>query len=313
LLSLSLVACSDGDGPGANAGTAAVGQNPGTGGAATAPAEPRGSTVSFDGTRIEAQIIARDVAPGAEQHVCVTVELPNQDVAWVNQVRATLTGGSHHLIVDRRPKDTPLGLEPQVCLPTTGADATRLMVAQQAETSFMVPSGAALALEPHQMLFMQLHYFNTGGAVRDITGTLDLVLADPNAPTPTEAKSMFTGSMDINLQPNSPGQARAFVMPMLAAGSTRNVFALTSHTHHLGVKSTIERVPSAEAPSTTPIHVSTSWDEPPLTIMDPPMTFDGSDGLRLICNYENTTSRVVTFGTRVDDEMCFMWVYYFDG
>jgi len=92
----------------------------------------------------------------------------------------------------------------------------------------------------------------------------------------------------------------------------RHIFALTSHTHHLGVRSTIERVPSANAPATTPIHESTNWDEPPLTTFDPPLTFSGSDGLRLICNYENTTSQTVTFGTPVDSEMCFMWVYYFD-
>jgi hypothetical protein len=284
----------------------------GSGGSAGAMTGPRGSSVSIDATRIQAQIIARSVAPGAEQHVCVTLELPNQTTMWVDKIHATLAGGSHHLIVDRRPQGTPLLLDPEACMPTTGADATRLMIAQQAETNITLPSGVAFALEPRQLLFMQLHYFNSGSAVRDVSGTLDLMLIDPSAPTPTEAKSIFTGSMDIALPPNAPGRAQAFFMPTQGTGNARHVFALTSHTHRLGVRSTIERVPNGDVPATTPIHESTNWDEPPLTMFDPPLAFNGSDGLRLICNYQNTTSQTVYFGTPVDAEMCFMWVYYFD-
>ena len=51
--------------------------------------------------------------------------------------------------------------------------------------------------------------------------------------------------------------------------------------------------------------------EPPLSVFDKPLVFDGKDGLRLTCRYMNTTDRDVHFGTGVADEMCFMWVYYF--
>ena len=99
---------------------------------------------------------------------------------------------------------------------------------------------------------------------------------------------------------------------MRPASGTRHVFALTSHTHKLGVLSTIERVAAATSPATTPIHESQDWSEPPLTQFTPPLTFTGSDGLRLKCNYDNTTNQHVGFGTGVDQEMCFMWVYYYD-
>jgi hypothetical protein len=78
------------------------------------------------------------------------------------------------------------------------------------------------------------------------------------------------------------------------------------------VDTTIERVPSADAPPTTPIHESKNWAEAPLTVFSPPLAFDGSDGLRLVCNYLNDTDNTVTFGTATTDEMCFMWVYYYD-
>ena len=44
---------------------------------------------------------------------------------------------------------------------------------------------------------------------------------------------------------------------------------------------------------------------------EPPLVFTGSDGVRLRCEFNNTTDRLVTFGTRFADEMCFMWLYYY--
>ncbi|HEY2733941.1 MAG TPA: hypothetical protein VGI70_08150, partial [Polyangiales bacterium] len=128
-----------------------------------------------------------------------------------------------------------------------------------------------------------------------------------------EAQSLFTGSYNIDLAPHSPGSARSFIDPAAGAGGKiRHVFALTSHTHSLGVRATIERVASTDAPTSTPIHESLDWSEPPLTLFTPALDFDGSDGLRLICDYQNDTDHTVTFGTDFSDEMCFMWMYYFD-
>ena len=59
------------------------------------------------------------------------------------------------------------------------------------------------------------------------------------------------------------------------------------------------------------VHESLDWAEPPFDTYDPPLVFDGSDGLFLRCEYVNTTPDFVGFGTRVEDEMCFMWLYYY--
>jgi Copper type II ascorbate-dependent monooxygenase, C-terminal domain len=78
------------------------------------------------------------------------------------------------------------------------------------------------------------------------------------------------------------------------------------------VHSTIERVANASAPTSKPLHESRDWSEPPLTFFDPPLRFDGSDGLRLTCRYRNETDQAVHFGVEAQDEMCFMWLYYYD-
>jgi hypothetical protein len=241
------------------------------------------------------------------------LELPNTDVAWVSSVHATLTTGSHHLIVDRLADGSAISTIPSSCAPTQASDATRLMIAQQKDTLVTLPYGIAFRLAPHQPLFLQLHYINLSENAEEIEGLVDLALVDPTTKAPIEAKSIFTGSLNINLPPLSPGTASAYV-PIKPEGTatSRNVFEITSHTHSLGVDSTIERVASANAPATTPIHESKDWSEPPLTALTPPLVFTGTDGFRLTCKYQNTTDQTVTFGTGFHDEMCFMWVYYYD-
>jgi hypothetical protein len=288
-------------------GSAGVAGASGSGGTAGAG----GSGTSFDGTRIRARITAQQIPPGGENHVCVVVELPNPEIAWIGNINATLSGGSHHLIVDRRPAGATLQPNPQVCAPTTGGNDSRLIIAQQAQTTVALPSGVAFKMEARQPLFLQLHYFNPSNDVRDITGEVEFVLANTSAGAPIEAKSIFTGTLSIDLAPMSLGSSEGFFQLRPASG-TRHVFALTSHTHKLGVRSTIERVASATSPATTPIHESLHWEEPPLTQFSPPLQFTGTDGLRLKCNYNNTTNARVGFGTGVDQEMCFMWVYYYD-
>jgi hypothetical protein len=95
---------------------------------------------------------------------------------------------------------------------------------------------------------------------------------------------VFTGNPAIVLLPKSPGVIELF-MPL--AGSEElpaHVCAMTSHTE---------------------------LAEPPMDELDSPLLFTGSQGLLLRCEYENTRDVLFTFGTAVENEMCFMWLYYY--
>ncbi|HEX4352936.1 MAG TPA: hypothetical protein VHZ95_08485 [Polyangiales bacterium] len=265
-----------------------------------------------DGKSLSAIIDMHAIPGGGQDHQCVIVELPNTQAVWVNDLHATLSTGSHHLIVDRRSSDSALQTAAASCPPSMGGDDTRLLIAQQHDTRVTLPSGVAYRLEAHQRIYLQLHYINMSSAAEDIQGRVDLTLADAASGTPIEAQSLFTGALSIDVAPHSPGSVTSFLKPADSAGKVRHVFALTSHTHSLGVRATIERVASANAPASTPIHQSLDWSEPPLTLFAPPLDFNGSDGLRLTCDYQNDTDSTVMFGTDFSDEMCFMWMYYFD-
>jgi hypothetical protein len=87
------------------------------------------------------------------------------------------------------------------------------------------------------------------------------------------------------------------------------ILAVTSHTHSLGVLSTIDLVTPG---GTRRVHESRSWADPPLDTFSPPILIGPLDRLRLECTYFNTTDRTVNFGESFDAEMCFLWAYYLD-
>jgi hypothetical protein len=305
---------SGGQGSGGHASTGTGGttmtMSQGSGGS-TVPATDGGMHEPPTGDPMRLAITAKAVPASGEDHICVTLAAPNDDVAWVTSIHATLTVGSHHLIVDRMPAGTALQTEEASCPPTMGGDSTRLIIAQQRDTVLDAPEGTAFRLEPHQPIFLQLHYINLADKAADIEGAVELQYADENAGTPTEVQSIFTGSTNISLPAGEPGMTEFFIKPQGTAGKPVHVFALTSHTHSLGVDATIERVANQNAPDATPVHESLDWHEPPLTTFDPPLDFTGADGLRLRCKYQNTTDHDVGFGTRFEDEMCFMWMYFY--
>jgi hypothetical protein len=260
---------------------------------------------------LQIKITARATPSNGEDHVCVVLPLQNTERAWIRSVHASLTAGSHHLIVDRMPVGTATQSEPTHCEPTMGRDSTRLIVAQQRETVVHMPTGTGLLIEPHQPVFMQLHYINLGSTPADIEGVLEITLADSAVAPPLEVHSLFTGSKSLSIPRGQSVMAEFFMKPAGSTAKPWHVFAITSHTHALAVKSTIERVESASAAATPPIHESLDWREPALTALVPELVFDGSDGVRLRCHYVNTTDRDVSYGTRFEDEMCFLWLYYY--
>jgi hypothetical protein len=151
-----------------------------------------------------------------------------------------------------------------------GGDASRLIIAQQPQTQVDLPEGTAFRLDAHQKVYLQLHYINYLGSPMDISGVVELEPADPEGPTPIEAKSRFTGATSLSIPRGEESMGEFFLSPGTSNRPVK-VFSITSHTHSLGVRSTIERVANRTAPDQTPpIHESLDWAEPPLTTFDPP-------------------------------------------
>lgn len=246
-------------------------------------------------------------APGDEDTLCVSVDLGNETAGYIRAIRVHLGQGSHHLIVHRVDEGGP-NPTPRSCSPFAhGGDGTPLFIAQQAESSLTYPAGAGMAVEAHQTIGLEMHFINyVSDRDVDIEAQVEFDVV-PSSEALEEVQFLFTGDLALSLPPRERTTVRSF--HGLPAGA--RVFALTSHTHQLGELAFIERTTGVSGEGRI-LHESTNWGEPPLDVFDPPLVFESGEGLKLTCEYLNSTDSTVTFGTGFNDEMCFLWAYYLD-
>ncbi len=253
-----------------------------------------------------------DMQSGAEATKCVVKRLDNTEALWVSQIRTVLAKGSHHLIIYKSDetveKPTPFNCDPFV--QTLKGNTFPLMITQIREETLTFPNGVAFKFEPNQMVRLEAHYNNyfpdtTITAHGDVH--FDGIAAEDVV---AEANMLFYGNPDLKIPPGKYSTPWRYISVL----PDTHVFAVTGHTHAYGTNVEITATssvdeegmsiyPTADAPFT--------WDEPPVERFDPAMTFDGSQGFRYRCSWDNTTGEELGFGESARQEMCFLWAYYY--
>ena len=264
------------------------------------PLGDAGGTSTF-----RAQIGPFDTPPGHEDTLCIVVDLGNESPAYIRSVRARLDEGSHHMIVHRVDRGVANPV-PSPCPAFAHAmSGSMIFIAQQPDSSLVYPEGSGLRVQPHQLIGLEMHFINYfSDRNEDIAGQVELELVTGEEPL-EEVQFLFTGDLALSLPPRE----RTTVTSFHGIPSGARVFALTSHTHQYGEVTYIERTRSISEEGPI-LHESTSWAEPPLDVFDPPIRFGAGEGLKLTCQFVNTSDSHVGFGLDFDDEMCFLWVYY---
>jgi hypothetical protein len=307
---------------------AGCGSNPlsGAGGAGTSGPGPgsSSSTGDFDaGAKITT--IARSMGPltaqsGMENTQCVTVNLNNPEGAYVRRARADLGTGSHHMIVYTSSKTVEEPV-PKNCLPFSGIlnGEHPIFIAQQPHAELVFPTdenGTPVGFEipPHQMVKLEMHYINTTIGPLEIMGKISLDTV-PLSTKVTKSDLAFWGTTQINIPANSMGDTGVLYQPGLAGTKT---FALTTHQHHLGTEMLVWHGDNANDPNKMLVADGKDWADPPVELFSPPLDFPtngtnifSTKGLAYQCKWNNTTPNTVTFGEGYNDEMCFLWQYYF--
>jgi len=257
-------------------------------------------------TRLEMPSVA--LSPGDETTQCVVVQMANATPQILRRVRAVLSAGSHHLVAYRVPADTPLQPAATPCQPF--ADVTNgvspVIIAESKDAEVVYPDGVGLEFEVNQKIKLEEHSLNASDAAILATGTVDFTLVDPT-PDIVLANLLFWGPQQFAIDPHAAGSAE--LAHVVNPGV--KVFGLTTHEHHFGTLATIELATDATGPATE-LYRNTDWEHPPLKAFDPPLTFDGTQWLRLHCDWFNNTDVVVPFGvSAATNEMCFFWAYYY--
>ena len=303
-----LLACGDEPSAAGTPGSGAGGGSGGTGGAPATTGTGAGTGVTVGsgaggGGPVETYSVSIgpfDVPPGQEQTMCVVVDADNDAAGMLRSIRTHLTEGSHHLIVTKI-DDGSEQLDPQPCSAFAhGGDA--LFIAEKPEMALTYPNGSGLPFAAHQLVGIEMHFIDYQTSNLMIEGVVDFDIA-PDDGSMKQVHLLFDGNTSISIP--AQGQQSIESDHFLPAGA--EMFALTSHTHQLGVYASIHKTGSG---GDELIHESFDWAEPPFDVFDPAMTFGSGEGLRLRCDFDNPTNQTVGFGTSFYDEMCFLWAHY---
>lgn len=241
---------------------------------------------------------------GQEQTMCIVLDAGNDVARFVRAIRTTLPQGSHHMIVYRTSEG--LNATPRSCIPfASGGDA--IFIAETREAELVFPPDVGLRFEPHQHIRLEVHAVNYYDAPIDVTASVRFELYGTDTPPTDEMRLLFTGDMSLSLPPRVATTVHSFHRPPEGA----RIFAITSHTHSLGTYASIAEASSRSDEGGTVLHESRSWSEPPLDVFSPPRVLAAGRGLRLTCTFFNSRDDHVGFGLGFEDEMCFLWAYYY--
>jgi hypothetical protein len=305
-----------------------LGTGSGAGGAGSTTAGPGSSSSSGGGgsdAGVKLTTIAKTIGlitakPGMEGTKCVTVNLNNPEGLYALRFRSDLSAGTHHLIAYTSAK-TVEEPEPKDCLPFSGIlnGEHPIFIAQQPQAKLNFPTDedgtpVGFELQPNQMVKLEMHYFNPTVGPLDIMGKISFDTV-PLTTAVTKSDIAFWGTTKIDIPANSSGDTGVLFQRALAG---TKAFALTTHQHHLGTEMFVWYGDSASDPNKKEVAHSKNWADPPLELFEPALDFpaDGvstlsTKGLAFQCKWNNTTPNPVQFGEGFNDEMCFLWQYYF--
>jgi len=249
--------------------------------------------------------------------------MDNAEAGYVRRMRGELSQGSHHMIVYTS-EETEEQLTPFPCggfegivafddggVPGLDSTNTPIFIAQQPLVEIDLPEEngvpVGFRIEAHQMLLVELHWYNTTSEDRDVTGKFEVEML-PEDHSIVESSFAFWGTVAIDIPPASKGDTGVLFQRGL---SDTKGFAMTTHQHALGTRMRIWDSPDGSVEGERLLVDGTDWADPPMQMFDPPVVFNDGRGLAYQCEWNNTTSDHVGFGEGFNDEMCFLWMYYY--
>jgi len=182
-----------------------------------------------------------------------------------------------------------------------------IMIVQIDNDDLFFPQNVGLQFEAGQMIKLEVHYINTTVDPIDVSGTMHFDTVPLTTPNFVASDLAFWGPVTLVIP---PGVAQTPVLFQQGKPNTFG-FAATTHQHRFGTRFRIWHSQSQSDPNPALLIDNTNWDEPPLYPLNPILEFNGTNGLSFQCDWNNTSTQLVTFGESALQEMCFLWMYYY--
>ena len=247
---------------------------------------------------------------------------PTTEDLFVSGYEISMRPGSHHFILYNYPEGDLIPENPREFRDLRAQDGTgnilpilqinylfpfRFFVGTQTPyVRFDFPDGIALRLPPGAGFDLNSHYVNRTDASfeGEVYANLYTVPADE---VEHVAQPGNFNNQDIFLPPNQVTTiSKAFQF-----SETQHLIQLWAHAHERMTEFRIERDGGDRDGEL--IYWTNDWEHPPLLNLDPPLTFEQGERVRLVTTYNNTTNEPIRFGLLSSEEMQFMFYVYFTG
>lgn len=267
-----------------------------------------------------------DLAPGVERTICITKRLNISAPIAVLSILARQSYTSLLTLYRYNPGATPSeNASPVVCSDPdfTAADpnVTPIYVSQrlnESDNRIDTPTGTAFRIESPGFYMIQAHMLNASSmpVQADIQITIQSV---PASETLKDA-----GLMLLNNQAalNKSYDGQGVGLPPLRGTVTDagfvgidpgvKIWALTTQQNRYGTSATVTKSKSV-SDTGTPVSSEIDPANPSVQVFTAPnmLSFATGEGLRWICQYQNTSARYVNYGPRYENnEVCMAWAFY---
>jgi hypothetical protein len=256
------------------------------------------------------------IPPGTDREGCEVKTTPNKHAMDVGGFELDTTPGTHHFVVweylgqDRNPADfwsgvafVPgcTGLGPQ-----SGFSNANLFGMLSGYSSFHFPAGVAVRLEPHAIVYPNLHFHNYSDQPVEGRAVFNFIPARKGT-VRHHAQAFTVGSIQIDI----PAQGSATLTGEWHTTSPLNFVQLSTHEHHRGTTVTVNHVDAAGS-DMGQLVVTDNWDHPTVQWYNAgEMRLEAGEGIRFTCAWENPDDHPVHFGVTTEDEMCFVTGYFY--
>ncbi len=253
---------------------------------------------------------------GGEREVCEYQTTPNGKPMDVAELQLRSTRGSHHFVLweylgnDRSPtdfwsgpRDAPgcVGLGPQDGFTTTA----NLFGMQVSPARVKFPPGVAVRLEPHAIVYSNLHLRNFFPEPIMAEAVFNVIPAKKGS-VRHHAQSFTVGSWDIDIPP----QASASLTGEWHAPVPLNIVQISTHQHHRGTLVSVHHMDAA-GNDLGELVASPDWEHAKVRWFPKALRVEAGESFRFTCNWTNPDDHPVHFGVTTEDEMCFVAGYFY--
>jgi len=251
-----------------------------------------------------------------DREACEVAITPNDKPIDVGSFELKTTPGTHHFVVwqylgdDRDPSHFWDGLAfVPGCTglgPQNGANNANMFGMLSGHTKFSFPAGIAVRLEPHAIIYPNLHYHNYSD--EQIAGEAVFNFIPARKGTVRHHAQAFTvGTIQIEVPPHGSAELTG----VWHTDTPLNFAQISTHQHRRGTGVTVNRIDAA-GNDLGQLVVTRNWEHPTVRWFDEgKFRLNAGEGLRFSCAWTNPDDVAVRFGVTSEDEMCFVTGYFY--